>query len=85
MPHPNYQCITALRCLYQRDHNPKVWDKLQGLQSHCEERKNTDKWSHDKKMICNFISSFFKLENVFTEEEIMKICGIIQVSILQYL
>ncbi|XP_048479529.1 SET domain-containing protein SmydA-8 [Plutella xylostella] len=79
-PHPNYQCLTVLRCLYQRDHNPKLWAKLQALQSHCEERKRTEKWNHDKKMVVDFIWKFFKLEGKFSEEEIMKCCGILQIN-----
>ncbi|XP_037877619.1 SET domain-containing protein SmydA-8 [Bombyx mori] len=79
-PHPNYQCITVLRCLYQRDHNEPLWKKLQALQSHDEDRRGTDKWNNDKKMICDFIWMFFKLDGVFNEEEIMKCCGILQIN-----
>ncbi|KAH9632380.1 hypothetical protein HF086_011880 [Spodoptera exigua] len=74
------KCITVLRCLYQRDHNKKLWDKIQALQSHCEDRKNTDKWNNDKKMVADFIWKFFKLEGTFSEEEIMKCCGILQIN-----
>ncbi|KPI99744.1 Protein msta, isoform B [Papilio xuthus] len=80
IPHPNYQCITVLRCLYQRDYNEKLWAKLQSLESHCADRKGTDKWNNDKKMIADFIVNFFKLGSTFTEEEIMKCCGIIQIN-----
>ncbi|XP_039756653.1 SET domain-containing protein SmydA-8 [Pararge aegeria] len=79
-PHPNYQCITVLRCLYQRDNNQKIWSKLQTLESHDEERRNTDKWNNDRKMIAEFIWKFFKLDGVFNEEEIMKCCGIVQIN-----
>ncbi|KAM3956983.1 SET and MYND domain containing, arthropod-specific, member 1 isoform 1-T2 [Aphomia sociella] len=79
-PHPNYQCITVLRCLYQRDHDQKLWAKLQELQSHCEERRGTDKWENDKKMIADFIRKFFKLDGTFNEDEIMKCCGILQIN-----
>lgn len=79
IPHPNYQCITVLRCLYQRDHNQQLWNKIQSLQSHCEDRKDTDKWNNDKKMIAEFIWQFFKLKETFSEDEIMKCCGILQV------
>ncbi|KAI8439744.1 hypothetical protein MSG28_013437 [Choristoneura fumiferana] len=79
-PHPNYQCITVLRCLYQRDHDKKLWEKLYALQSHCEDRRGTDKWQNDRKMIAEFIWKFFKLEGVFSEEEVMRCCGIIQVN-----
>ncbi|CAH0680309.1 unnamed protein product [Chilo suppressalis] len=80
VPHPSYQCITVLRCLYQRDHDQKLWQKLQALESHCEDRKGTEKWNHDRKMIAQFIWTFFKLEGTFSEEEIMKCCGILQIN-----
>ncbi|XP_063625594.1 SET domain-containing protein SmydA-8 [Cydia splendana] len=80
VPHPNYQCITVLRCLYQRDHDVKLWEKLQALESHCEDRRGTDKWQNDRKMIAEFIWKFFKLDGVFSEEEIMKCCGILQIN-----
>ncbi|XP_045774604.1 SET domain-containing protein SmydA-8 isoform X1 [Maniola jurtina] len=80
VPHPNYQCITVLRCLYQRDNNPKLWSKLQALESHDEDRKGTDKWDNDRKMVAEFIWKFFKLEGTFNEDEIMKCCGIIQIN-----
>ncbi|XP_045451289.1 SET domain-containing protein SmydA-8 [Melitaea cinxia] len=79
-PHPNYQCITVLRCLYQRDHNPKLWVKLQALESHNEDRRGTEKWINDRKMIAEFIWNFFKLDGTFNEDEIMKCCGIVQIN-----
>ncbi|XP_050677182.1 SET domain-containing protein SmydA-8 [Leptidea sinapis] len=79
-PHPNYQCITVLRCLYQRDHNQILWEKLQALESQCEARRRTPKWQSDKKMIADFICNFFKLGKLFSEDEIMKCCGIIQMN-----
>lgn len=81
IPHPNYQCITVLRCLYQKKSNPQIWNKLLELESHCEKRKGTEKWESDHIQIVQFIRRFFKLENEFTEEEIMKICGVVQVII----
>lgn len=78
-PHPNYQSIFVLRCLYQKENNPEVWNKLMKLQSHCEERKGTEKYEADKTCIAQFIRKFYKLEDKFTEEEILKICGVVQV------
>ncbi|CAH0725453.1 unnamed protein product, partial [Brenthis ino] len=80
VPHPNYQCITVLRCLYQRDFNDKLWTKLQKLESHDQDRRGTDKWENDKKMIAQFIWKFFKLDTTFSEAEIMKCCGIVQIN-----
>ncbi|CAB3234455.1 unnamed protein product [Arctia plantaginis] len=79
-PNPNYECITVLRCLYQRDHDEKLWAKIQGLQSHCEDRRGTAKWNLDKKMIAEIIWKFFKLEGTFSEEEIMRCIGILQIN-----
>ncbi|KAJ8926141.1 hypothetical protein NQ314_021523, partial [Rhamnusium bicolor] len=80
MIHPTYQCITVLRCLYQKQFLPEVWKKIELLQSHCEERKGTQKYEQDRVAVAQFIIRFFKLENVFTEEEIMKVCGIVLVN-----
>uniref|UniRef100_V5I9L0 Protein msta n=1 Tax=Anoplophora glabripennis TaxID=217634 RepID=V5I9L0_ANOGL len=78
--HPIYQCITVLRCLYQKQFLPEVWKKLDTLQSHCEERKGTQKYEQEKVTIAQFILRFFKLANVFTEEEIMRVCGIVMIN-----
>lgn len=78
--HPNYQCITALRCLYQKQFDPEKWKKLELLQSHCEERKNTEKIENDRLFVVRFIHTFFGLEKTFTEEEILKVCGLVMVS-----
>ncbi|KAJ8915049.1 hypothetical protein NQ315_016024 [Exocentrus adspersus] len=78
--HPLYQCITVLRCLYQKQFLPEVWKKLDVLQSHCEERKNTHKYEQDRVTIAQFILKFFKLNNVFTEEEILRVSGIVMIN-----
>ncbi|XP_075980478.1 SET and MYND domain containing, arthropod-specific, member 1 [Anticarsia gemmatalis] len=79
-PHPSYECLTVLRCLYQRDHDEKLWARIQSLQSHCNDRRGTDKWNYDRKMIAEFIWKFFKLEGTFSEEEIMRCVGILQIN-----
>lgn len=79
-PHPNYQCITVLRLLYQRDHNPKIWNKLKSFQSHCNERKGSEKYESDRVSVAQFIRRFFKLQDIFSEEEILWACGILQAS-----
>lgn len=79
-PHPNYQCLTALRILYQKENNVKLWEKLTKLESHCKERKETEKYEGDRIAIAQFIRKFFKLEEKFSEEEILRVCGILQVG-----
>lgn len=74
-----YQCITVLRCLYQKQFLPEIWKKIEKLQSHCDERKTTHKYEQEKTNVAQFILRFFKLDNVFSELEIMKLCGIVMV------
>ncbi|CAH0563605.1 unnamed protein product [Brassicogethes aeneus] len=78
--HPIYQCITVLRCLYQKQFLPEVWEKIDKLESHCEHRKNHPKYENDRVTIAQFILRFFKLGTVFTEEEILRIVGILTVN-----
>ena len=77
--HPSYQCITALRCLHQKQFLPEVWERLDGLESHCDERKSTQKYQMEKKTVVEFIRRFFKLD-CFDDEELLRICGILMVN-----
>ncbi|XP_030760590.1 SET domain-containing protein SmydA-8-like isoform X2 [Sitophilus oryzae] len=78
--HPTYQCITVLRCLYQKQFLSDIWKKLDRLQSHCEERKISGKYEKDRIMVAQFILGFFKLRNIFTEEEVLRVCGIVTIN-----
>ncbi|XP_044738650.1 SET domain-containing protein SmydA-8-like [Chrysoperla carnea] len=78
-PHPSYQCLTILRCLYLRDHEPEKWEKLIKLESHNKIRVNTEQYERDC-VSAKFIQKFFKLEKEFTEDEILKVAGIVQVN-----
>lgn len=78
--HPSYQCITILRGLYQKQFLSDVWKKIDQLQSHCEERKSTPKYEKDRVEVAQFILRFFKLKNIFTEEDILRVCGILMVN-----
>nr|CAD7397271.1 unnamed protein product [Timema cristinae] len=78
-PHPTYQCLLVLRCLYQRDSNPDVWKKLQNLESHCEERRKTPRYEEDRVAVAQFVRRFFNLQD-FSEEQILRVCGIVQVN-----
>ncbi|KAJ9593991.1 hypothetical protein L9F63_014586, partial [Diploptera punctata] len=77
--HPMYQSVTVLRYLYQRNSNPMLWDKLQTLESHCEQRKKLPKYEEDRVTVAQFVRRFFNCQD-FTEEEILRICGILQVN-----
>ncbi|KAL3272715.1 hypothetical protein HHI36_014177 [Cryptolaemus montrouzieri] len=80
MVHPIYQCVTVLRCLYQKQFLPEIWTKLNKLESHDEERKNTAKYKNERVQVAEFIRRFFKLDQVFSEDDIMHVCGIIMVN-----
>lgn len=79
-PHPTYECLTALRCLYKKSHQPEVWQKLMQLEAHVEEFKRSPKYETDRRNVVQFLMNFFKLGDEFSEEEILKVCGIIQVE-----
>ncbi|KAL1497859.1 hypothetical protein ABEB36_008743 [Hypothenemus hampei] len=78
--HPYYQCITVLRCLYQKQFLPDIWNKINVLQSRCSERKSTSEYEKDRISIAQFILRFFKLKHIFNEEEVLRICGIVKVN-----
>nr|XP_018904096.1 PREDICTED: protein msta-like [Bemisia tabaci] len=78
--HPSYECITALRCLEKRRSDPKTWKKLTALESHCDLRKVTPRYDLDRRTIAGFLHRFFKVEQEYSEEEILKICGVLQIN-----
>lgn len=78
--HPNYQCLMVLRCLYQKQFSPTTWKKLSALESHYEDMKKTEKFEEDRFRIATFIRSFFALESTFSEEDILKVCGMVMVN-----
>ncbi|KAL0275681.1 UNVERIFIED_CONTAM: hypothetical protein PYX00_003468 [Menopon gallinae] len=77
--HPSYESMIVLRCLYLKQANKSAWEKLSKLESHNEKRKNTEKYKSDVLMIGQFIPRFYKYGE-FTEEEILKVAGIVQVN-----
>lgn len=82
-PHPSYECITTLRICYQKEENPNKWKKLLALESHCEARKNSPKLIADRKSIAEFLQRFYNLKEDFSVDEILKICGLIEVNKLE--
>lgn len=79
-PHPTYECVTALRLCYVRQHDPGLWARLSTLQTHTEQRSKSPKYQDDAKSVAQFLRRFYKLEEEVSEDEIMDILGIIQVS-----
>lgn len=78
-PHPTYQCMATLRCLLLKQHEPEKWAKLMQLESHCDKRRGSVQWRNDREGVAKFIPRFFKC-NTWTEEEILRIAGIVQVN-----
>lgn len=78
-PHPTYQCVTTLRCLMMKETKVELWDKLIQLESHCEERRGSVLWLNDREGVAKFIQRFFKC-NKWSEEEILKVAGIVQIN-----
>lgn len=79
-PHPTYQCLTVLRCLLLKEHDPIKWEKLKKLESHCDDRRGSLQWRSDREGVAKFIPRFFKCPDKWTEDEILKIAGIIQIN-----
>lgn len=48
------------------------------LESHDEARKNTEQYQQDL-VLAQLVHKFFKLEHVFTIEDILKVAGIVNV------
>lgn len=80
IPHPSYECVTALRLCYAKLHQPGLWAKLSALQNHAAERRRSHKYLQDSKSVAQFLRRFYKIQDELSEEEIMDIWGIVQVS-----
>lgn len=75
-PHPMYQSILTMRCMMLREMDPERWKKLNGLESLCELRKDSEQWQADQEGIAKFILRFYKPKAQWTEEEILRTVGI---------
>ena len=77
----DYQAIMPLRCLLSKN-NPD-WNYLQMFEDHVQDRKLTAIWSSDRKKIVQQIRE--KWGQNFSEEEIFRVEGIIDVNTLELL
>lgn len=75
-----YQCIMVLRCLLLKERDSVRYEKLMKLESHCEERCGSLQWLNDRESVAKFIPKFFNCSKQWTEEEILKMSGIVQVN-----
>lgn len=80
VPHPVYQCLIPLRCLLLAETDPAKWQALIKLESHEEQRRGSEQWRNDREGVAKLIPRFFKCENKWSEDEILKVIGILQVN-----
>lgn len=80
-PHPSYQSITVIRCLYLKHADPDAWAKLAGLESHCAGRRGGAKYESDRVWVAEHLRRFFRLDPAeYPTDEILRVCGIVQVN-----
>ncbi|XP_055531487.1 SET domain-containing protein SmydA-8 [Wyeomyia smithii] len=80
VPHPVYQCVTPLRCLLLAETAPAKWQELIKLESHEEQRRGSKQWRDDREGVAKLIPRFFKCESKWSEDDILKVSGILQVN-----
>ncbi|XP_076056980.1 SET domain-containing protein SmydA-8-like [Oratosquilla oratoria] len=74
-----YECISPLRCLWLKDKAPDKWKMLMAMESHLEERKNTEVYLFNQTNVVEFIKNYLKVPD-FSEQEVQEVCGIIDVN-----
>lgn len=87
LPHPTYQCLAALRCLALKEAQPARWRRLQEMEAHHEQRQDSPRAEQERFAVAQFILRMFpKLrdEDKVTEDDILKVCGILQVSAVDW-
>lgn len=78
-PHPMYQCLSTLRALLLKKSDKSKFEKLISLESHENIRRGSPQYKVDLESIGKFIPKFFQT-NEFSEDEIMKMAGIVQIN-----
>ncbi|XP_050298383.1 SET domain-containing protein SmydA-8-like [Anthonomus grandis grandis] len=75
-----YECITPLRVLLEKERNPKRWEEeVAVMESHDSERKTNPIWEFNQQNVVGYIRGPCKLTE-FPEELIHKVCGILEVN-----
>ncbi|VVC87245.1 unnamed protein product [Leptidea sinapis] len=81
---PQLDCITPLRMLLAKERDPSRWQQeIDMMETHTEERKKQASWAADYNNIVNFLLNHCKLGARFTEEDIIRVCGIIAVNAVE--
>lgn len=74
-----YECITPLRCLWLKENDPARWASLTQMEDHLEQRRATKVHEMNQVNVVEFMNQYLNI-TTFEEEEIHKICGIIDVN-----
>lgn len=74
-----YECITPLRCLWLKESDPARWAALTQMEAHLDQRRTTNVHEVNQVNVVDFMRQYLKV-TTFEEEEIHKICGIIDVN-----
>lgn len=74
-----YECIMPLRCLWLKGRQAAKWESLSSMESHLQQRLNTDVHAVNQANVVDFMNHYLKVA-AFTGEEIHTVCGIIDVN-----
>ncbi|CAG9767303.1 unnamed protein product [Ceutorhynchus assimilis] len=75
-----YECITPLRVLLEKDRNPKRWEEeVAPMEAHTEERKSKPVWEFNQHNVVEYLRGPSKLDK-FSEELIHQVCGILEIN-----
>ncbi|XP_054268705.1 SET domain-containing protein SmydA-8 [Macrosteles quadrilineatus] len=78
---PQFECITPLRVLLQRDRDPERWEaEVKDLEAHTEGRKTDPDWEIEQVNVVEFLRNKCKLADRFTEDEIHWAIGALEVN-----
>lgn len=79
-PHPLYEIVALLRCLYLKQSNQALYDKLLQLESHTQERMKSGRMEKDK-ILLKMVRQFFKIDiETYSDHEILDLLGILFVN-----
>lgn len=80
-PHPIYEVVTILRCLYLKQASLPKWKKLRELEAHEEPRKKDGRFDKDMSTMVRVIREFLRIpDTVFSDQEILDVCGVLLVN-----
>jgi len=78
---PQFECITPLRVLLQKDKDPERWEaEVKDLEAHSDSRKNDPDWDIEQVNVVEFLRNKCKLADKFTEDEIHWAIGVLEVN-----